>query len=113
MWRWSESWNGIEKLFNYDVKTINQSENYWILNGEIKANKLFLCTGANISLINEDYFKLRAVWGQKIDILTTTKVLYNYHKECSISKSVKENEKYNYYSISCANIKCAGSCSCV
>ena len=86
--------NGIEKLFNYDVKTINQSENYWILNDEIKANKLFLCTGANISLINEDYFKLRAVWGQKIDILTTTKVLYNYHKECSISKSVKENEKY-------------------
>ena len=57
--------DGIEKLFNYDVKTINQSENYWILNGEIKANKLFLCTGANISLINEDYFKLRAVWGQK------------------------------------------------
>ncbi|RXI25093.1 FAD-dependent oxidoreductase [Aliarcobacter trophiarum] len=84
----------IEKLFNYDVKSIKESENSWILNDEIKARKLFLCTGANLSLINEEYFKLRAVWGQKIDILSSTEIFNNYHKECSISKSIEENGKY-------------------
>ncbi|MCG3715450.1 D-amino-acid oxidase, partial [Aliarcobacter butzleri] len=74
---------------------IEQIEKDWFINDEIKAKNLFLATGADISLVNEDYFDIRAVWGQKIDVLTSTKVEINYHKECSLSKSKElENDKY-------------------
>lgn len=76
-----------EKLFNYEVFKINQENSIWTINDEIKTKKLFLTTGADISLINEKYFDIRAVWGQKIDILSSTSVDINYHKECSLSKS--------------------------
>lgn len=76
-----------EKLFNYEVFKINQENSTWTINDEIKTKKLFLTTGADISLINEKYFDIRAVWGQKIDILSSTSVDINYHKECSLSKS--------------------------
>lgn len=77
----------VEKLFDYEVYKIEQKDDFWIINNEIKANKLFLATGADISLISEPYFDIRAVWGQKIDVKTSTKVDINYHKECSLSKS--------------------------
>ncbi|MDX4060888.1 FAD-dependent oxidoreductase [Aliarcobacter skirrowii] len=77
----------VEKLFDYEVLKIEQEDDFWIINNEIKANKLFLATGADISLISEPYFDIRAVWGQKIDVKTSTKVDINYHKECSLSKS--------------------------
>jgi len=85
----------IEKLFDYEVLKMERIENFWILNDEIKTKKLFLTTGADISLIDEEYFNIRAVWGQKIDILTSTDVEINYHKECSLSKSKRvDEEKY-------------------
>lgn len=77
----------VEKLFDYEVYKIEQKDDFWIINNKIKANKLFLATGADISLISEPYFDIRAVWGQKIDVKTSTKVDINYHKECSLSKS--------------------------
>lgn len=77
----------VEKFFDYEVYKIEQKDDFWIINNEIKANKLFLATGADISLISEPYFDIRAVWGQKIDVKTSTKVEINYHKECSLSKS--------------------------
>lgn len=77
----------VEKLFDYEVLKIEQKDDFWIINNEIKANRLFLATGADISLISEPYFDIRAVWGQKIDVKTSTKVDINYHKECSLSKS--------------------------
>ncbi|RXJ96676.1 D-amino-acid oxidase [Arcobacter sp. AHV-9/2010] len=77
----------VEKLFDYDVLKIEQKDDFWIINDEIEAKKLFLATGADISLISEPYFDIRAVWGQKIDVKTSTKVDINYHKECSLSKS--------------------------
>ena len=88
----------IQKLFNYDVINIKKDEEFWFINDEIKAKKLFLATGADISLIEEKYFDLRAVWGQKIDILTSTKIDVNYHKECSISQSKQVDE--NKYLVS-------------
>ena len=83
----------VEKLLKFDVKSIKECKDGWILNGELKANKLILCTGANLSLINEKYFKLRAVWGQKIDVLSSSKIDCNYHKECSLSQSIEINGK--------------------
>lgn len=76
-----------QKLFDYEVKTIEKKENIWTINDEIKAKNLFLTTGADISLIDEKYLDIRAVWGQKIDINTTTSININYHKECSLSIS--------------------------
>ena len=76
-----------QKLFDYEVKTIEKKENIWTINDEIKAENLFLTTGADTSLIDEKYLDIRAVWGQKIDINTTTSININYHKECSFSIS--------------------------
>lgn len=86
----------IEKLFDFDVYLIKKEENYWFINKKLKAKNLILTTGADIELIQEEYFNIRAVWGQKIDILTSTKVEKNYHKACSVSssKTLKDQKKY-------------------
>lgn len=90
-----------EKKFNYEIKHIEFKNNFWILNdGEIKAKNLILTTGADVSLIPEKYFNIRAVWGQKIDITTTTCIDVNYHKECSLSSSTKiDDSECNLVSI--------------
>lgn len=79
-----------EKLFNYEINKIEKIDDIWFLNSDIKAKNLFLTTGADISLIKEKYMDIRAVWGQKIDVSTTTSVDINYHKECSLSVSSKD-----------------------
>ena len=89
----------IEKKLSYDVSSIVQNDELWILNNEIKAKKLILCTGANTKLIKEKYFDIRAVWGQKIDVTTSTCVELNYHKECSVSKAKKLDDD-NLYKVS-------------
>lgn len=83
----------VNTLFDYEVTKISNLNSKWILNDELECEKLFLCTGANISLIDEKYFDIRAVWGQKIDILSSTKLDINYHKDCSLSKSEEKNGK--------------------
>lgn len=88
-----------DKEFNYEVETLNYLENIWIINEKIKTKKLILTVGADTSLIKEKYFDIRAVWGQRIDIQTSTKVPYNYHKECSISASEKLVDKDNIYKV--------------
>ena len=80
----------VEKLFDYEVISIKKDSDYWLINDEIKAKKLFLTTGADISLIEEKYLDLRAVWGQKIDISTSTKVEINYHNEISLAHSTSD-----------------------
>ncbi len=83
----------IEKLFKYEVKNIEKEGEYWLLNKELKTKNLILSTGADISLIDEKYFGIRAVWGQKIDVLTNTNVEKNYHKASSLSFSRKKGDK--------------------
>ena len=85
----------VEKIFNFEVEKKEFKNDIWILNDIIKTKNLIITTGADISLIQEDYFKIRPVWGQRIDITTTTNVPYNYHKECSVSSSTKlDNNRY-------------------
>ncbi|PLY05136.1 MAG: D-amino-acid oxidase [Arcobacter sp.] len=86
----------VEKLFNYEAEHIKKEGEFWLINDEIKAKKLILTTGADTSLIDEKYFNIRAVWGQKIDIYTTTCIDVNYHKECSLSISRFDEEKKKY-----------------
>lgn len=90
----------IEKKFNYEVSDIKKVDESWLINDEIKAKNLILTTGADISLIEEKYFNIRAVWGQKIDIYSTTCINVNYHKECSLSVSrYNKNKNKNLISI--------------
>ncbi len=86
----------VETLFKYEVVKIEKYENTWLINDELKAKNLILTTGADISLIKEKYFNIRSVWGEKIDIYTSTLTTKNYHKECSLShaKFIEEENKY-------------------
>ncbi len=89
----------INTQFNYDVNSIEFKDDMWIINQSsnetLYAKNLILTTGASTKLYNEDYFNIRAVWGQRIDILTSTNVEQNYHKDCSVSKSfIQPNGKY-------------------
>ncbi len=91
--------NNVDKKFNYDVKHIKKIDDFYIINNEIKAKNLILTTGSDIELIDEDYVKIRAVWGQRIDISTTSCINFNYHKECSISTSHQKLDD-NIYKVS-------------
>ena len=82
----------ISTRFDYEVTRIVLHEDIYIINDEIKTKNLILTTGANISSIKEEYFNIRPVWGQRIDIETTTQVPYNYHKACSLSVSTQTDE---------------------
>lgn len=83
----------VEKLLDYEVNFIKKDEESWLINRKIRAKKLILATGADIEFIEEEYFQIRAVWGQKIDIYTTTCINKNYHKACSISASKFDEQK--------------------
>ena len=80
---------GVNKQFNYEVESIKYDDKVWHINGDMVAKNLILTTGANIDLISEDYFKIRPVWGQRIDVKTSTCIDNNYHKECSLSQTIK------------------------
>jgi len=86
-----------EKKFNYEVEHITYSDGIWLINNEFKTKKLILSTGADISLIEEYYYNIRAVWGQRIDVKTSTMVTHNYHKECSISVSENDRDKDGFF----------------
>ncbi|WP_419769790.1 MAG: NAD(P)/FAD-dependent oxidoreductase [Candidatus Marinarcus sp.] len=89
-----------EKKFNYDIKHIVKKDNYYLLNNEIKCKNLILTTGANTALIDENYVNIRAIWGHRIDIHTSTCIDVNYHKECSVSTSIQlQNSPLNKVSI--------------
>jgi len=84
----------IEKLFNYNISKIEYENNLWIINGQYQAKNLILTTGYNVELLDEFYINIRPVWGQRIVIETSTKINHNYHKECSVSRTLKHNDKY-------------------
>ena len=90
----------IEKKLSYNVGKLEQKENStWIINDEIYAKNIILTTGADVKHIKEEYFDIRGVWGQKIDVSTTTQTNINYHKECSVSKASKI-ENTNLFKVS-------------
>ncbi|MFA7084336.1 MAG: FAD-dependent oxidoreductase, partial [Arcobacteraceae bacterium] len=72
----------------------------YTLNEEFQASNLILTTGADTTLIGEQYFNIRAVWGQRIIVETSSCIDINYHKECSISTSTPtDNNDKNRLSI--------------
>jgi len=90
-----DSCENLDKKFNYNVVSVEYKNDVWILNDEIQTKNIIFTTGSDVSLIDQFYLKIRGVWGQRIDILTTSEFLHNYHKACSISQSKKqENGKF-------------------
>lgn len=84
----------VQTKFNYEVENLEYQDDFWIINDELKAKNIILTTGYEINLIDEFYINIRAVWGRRIDIETSTKVPYNYHKACSVSKSFVNKDNY-------------------
>lgn len=85
----------IDKLFDYEVTNIIFENGKWNINNEILCDGLILATGSIIKPLDEEYIQIRPVWGYRIDVQTSTKLSFNYHKECSVSKSFFiENNKY-------------------
>jgi tRNA 5-methylaminomethyl-2-thiouridine biosynthesis bifunctional protein len=54
----------------------------------IKAKHTILAQGAYGNLLQEPYLNIRPVWGQSIDISTTTNILKSSHKQISISQKL-------------------------
>jgi glycine/D-amino acid oxidase-like deaminating enzyme len=86
----------IDVQFNHKVKKLKDLEDGYEIDEQFIARNIILTTGANTKLIQEPYFKLRPVWGQRIDITTSTKVLHNYHKACSVSSSSNSSENKRF-----------------
>jgi len=78
--------------YNCEIKSIKYENNIWILDDLYHTRNLILSTGASSSLIKEFYLNIRAVWGQRIDVHSSTCISHNYHKECSISYSNEISE---------------------
>jgi len=91
--------NSIEVLYNISIKNIDKKDDTYILNNTLKAKNLIITTGYCTNLIDEKYFNIRAVWGQRIDIKTSTCIKFNYHKACSVSVSKKFDKYSNIVSI--------------
>jgi len=85
--------------FGYKVNTLEYINDIWLLNDEVQANKVIFTTGSDVELLDQFYLKIRPVWGQRIDISTSTSFTHNYHKSCSISQSKKIEEDVNFVSI--------------
>jgi len=72
------------------VKSLIKKDGYWIVEGR-KCKNIILATGAYDSLIDESYIKIKRLWGQRIDIKSSTYIPYSIHKNCSISNSKDGN----------------------
>ena len=86
----------IDKKEHFRLYSIIYKDHFYLLNNQIKTKSIIFTTGYETNLLNEDYLKdaIRPIWGQRIDILTSIKTTYNYHKNCSVSISKPHNNKY-------------------
>ena len=89
----------IETQFNYEVLNISYNGENWIINDEYTCENLILATGYENKLLDEIYIQIRAVWGRRIDITSTTQTVINYHKACSVSKSSLGEDGLQHLSI--------------
>ncbi|MGD9970299.1 MAG: NAD(P)/FAD-dependent oxidoreductase [Sulfuricurvum sp.] len=78
-------------FFCIDVKTpiYDEAEKLWKIDG-LEARNLIVTTGAYPKILPSDSVKLRAIWGHRIDIKTSTEVPCILHHYVSVSPSVSE-----------------------
>jgi tRNA 5-methylaminomethyl-2-thiouridine biosynthesis bifunctional protein len=76
---------GIE-FHKQEIDILEYKEDYWSLNGSIRAKKVVLATGAyEHNFFSQPYQMLRGIWGHRIDIKTTTQNDTSIHQFVSIS----------------------------
>jgi glycine/D-amino acid oxidase-like deaminating enzyme len=71
---------------NFEKLEVNslQKNEFWEINGEIKAKNIILATGYE-SIIDIPYINIRPIWGERIEIKSTINSKYRlYHKNCSV-----------------------------
>lgn len=73
-------------FFQAEIKAITRTKRGWKV-GDIEAEKVILATGAYDSVVDEPFIQLRAIWGHRVDIQTTTKIPFIIHHEVSIAPS--------------------------
>lgn len=66
------------------VKVANYTNDYWDL-GICQAKGVILANGAYDTPFNTEYIGLRAVWGERIEVLSSTQTPINYHQHISVS----------------------------
>ncbi len=83
----------IDTKFQYEVTDLQYIDDTWVLNEDLQAKNIILTTGYDTKLLEEFYINIRAVWGRRIDVETSTNLEHNYHKACSVSKSFQKDDK--------------------
>lgn len=76
-------------FFHEEIKGITEIKSGWQV-GTITAKKVILSTGAYLPVLDEPYLQLRAVWGHRIDIRTSTKIPHIIHHKVSLAPTTKE-----------------------
>ena len=69
------------------VTGLSYVDGVWHVGKNIRAKRVVITTGAYQQILEEPYINLRPVWGQRIDIKTTTKLDFTLHHQLSISPS--------------------------
>ncbi len=82
-----EALAGDVKFFIEKIKHIVYKEGVWHIGENIRAKKVIITIGAYTKILDEPYLNMRPVWGQRIDIKTTTKLDFTMHHQLSISAS--------------------------
>lgn len=74
------------------IASLNYEDGSWILNGNYKAKKVILATGAyEHDFYDQPYKNIRGIWGHRIDVTTSTQNELSIHQFVSISPT-KNNQ---------------------
>jgi len=69
------------------VSKIGFSENRWKVD-KYFAKNIILSTGAYPEIVQEPYLNIRPVWGERLDVQTSTTFSESFHKDISISQTI-------------------------
>ncbi len=64
---------------------LDYKEDHYRINEAFSAKEVVLATGAFESALELPYMQLRPIWGERIEVLSSTQTLCNYHQNLSIS----------------------------
>jgi len=76
-------------FFRHEVDIIKYDNGLWRI-GEIAAKRMLLATGAYRPVVRMPHIALRAVWGHRVDIRTTTPLRCHLHQYVSIAATDSE-----------------------
>ena len=69
------------------VSEITEFQNGWKVDSYFAKN-VILSTGAFPQILKEPYLNIRPVWGERLDIKSSTNIYESYHKDISVSQTL-------------------------